>query len=66
LFEFVLLSFFQRGTIGEHLQFAARTVVQRTKSGAKQTVGMDRNNNNNNNNNPFLVHVNKKHEYNYC
>lgn len=41
-------SYFTRGSIGEHLTFACRTVVQRTNPGSRQTVGLS--------DNPFLVH----------
>jgi len=41
-------SFFTRGTIAEHLRFGSRTVCQRTKEGARQTVGLK--------DNPFLCH----------
>jgi len=42
-------NYFTRGTIHEHLNFAARTVIQRTKPGTRQTVGLTEN--------PFLVHT---------
>jgi len=42
-------NYFTRGTIAEHLRFASRTVVGRTSSGCRQTVGLS--------DNPFLVHV---------
>jgi hypothetical protein len=35
---FSLCSFFTRGSIAEHLKFGTRTIVQRTPSGARQTV----------------------------
>jgi len=40
---------FQRGAIDQHIQFATRTVVQRTSPGTRQTVQLD--------DNPFVVHV---------
>jgi len=40
---------FQRNTIDQHIQFATRTVVQRTSPGTRQTVQLD--------DNPFVVHV---------
>eukprot|EP00456_Euglypha_rotunda_P090130 TRINITY_DN9420_c0_g1_i5.p1 TRINITY_DN9420_c0_g1~~TRINITY_DN9420_c0_g1_i5.p1 ORF type:complete len:228 (+),score=51.51 TRINITY_DN9420_c0_g1_i5:88-684(+) len=43
-------SYWTRGTIGEHLQFAARTVAQRTSPGQRQTIEQK-------GDNPFLVHV---------
>ena len=43
------LSYFTRGSILEHLHFATRTVIQRTKAGTRQTVGLSEN--------PFLVHT---------
>jgi len=43
------LSYFTRGSILEHLNFASRTVIQRTKGGTRQTVGLS--------DNPFLVHT---------
>ena len=42
-------SYFTRGSILEHLNFATRTVIQRTKAGTRQTVGLSEN--------PFLVHT---------
>jgi len=42
-------NYFTRGSIQEHLTFAARTVIQRTKPGTRQTVGLTEN--------PFLVHT---------
>merc|ERR1711879_613025 len=33
-------NFFQRGTVREHLQFAARTMTQRTTAGTRQTVSL--------------------------
>lgn len=41
-------NYFTRGSVGEHLTFACRTVVQRTPGGSRQTVGLA--------DNPFLVH----------
>merc|ERR1719469_566527 len=41
-------NFFTRRTVSEHLRFGARTVVQRTPKGARQTVEMK--------DNPYLVH----------
>jgi len=43
-------SYWSRGTIGEHLNFACRTVCQRTGPGQRQTVEQK-------GDNPFLVHV---------
>lgn len=42
-------NFFTRRTVSEHLRFGARTVVQRTPKGARQTVEMK--------DNPFLIHT---------
>jgi len=42
-------NYFTRGSIQEHLNFAARTVIQRTKGGTRQSVGLTEN--------PFLVHT---------
>jgi ribosomal protein L21E len=44
-----LSSYFTRGTLMEHLNFATRTVIQRTKAGTRQSVGLT--------DNPFLVHT---------
>lgn len=42
-------SFFTRGTVSEHLDFATRTVAQRTLPAQRQSVGLE--------DNPFEVHV---------
>jgi synaptobrevin family protein YKT6 len=42
-------NYFTRGSVLEHLNFASRTVIQRTKAGTRQTVGLTEN--------PFLVHT---------
>eukprot|EP01006_Ploeotia_vitrea_P029261 TRINITY_DN61833_c0_g1_i4.p3 TRINITY_DN61833_c0_g1~~TRINITY_DN61833_c0_g1_i4.p3 ORF type:complete len:104 (-),score=14.31 TRINITY_DN61833_c0_g1_i4:148-423(-) len=41
--------YFTRSTVQEHLHFGAKTVVQRTNAGFRQSVSMK--------DNPFLVHV---------
>jgi synaptobrevin family protein YKT6 len=46
--------YFSRGTIAEHLRFAGRTVVGRTKPGSRQTVGLK--------DNPFVVHSYVRHD----
>jgi len=42
--------YFTRGTIAQHIQFAARTCVQRTRAGCRQTIQLDEQT-------PFVAHV---------
>lgn len=48
-FDLSAYNYFTRSSIGEHLRFAARTIVQRTQAGTRQSVGLE--------DNPFLVHA---------
>ena len=42
--------YFTRGTIAQHIQFAARTCVTRTRAGCRQTIQLDEQT-------PFVAHV---------